>query len=239
MIESSLDLIRNSTIENLKDLNYLEHNLIPNLGLNAGSTLAYPQYLHKYTNSGLNVWQYPNQFAKYLLFLNKQDINSYLEIGTNHGGSFITTIEYLNKIHNKNINAFGIDIFGVHPNLREYEKLNQNVKILQLDSTGQRFKDEIENQIKNKIDQKFDLCLIDGYHSYDVCMKDFELVKSKSKIISIHDISDEYIGVINAWKEISKDYKDHTIIEIVDQYDYIPRYYMGFGIIKFKMNEVK
>lgn len=223
-IGSKISLIRNSTIENLQDDKYIE-DLIPKLGLHSGSNeTALPKYLHKFTGRGLNIWQYPHQFAKYLQFLSKQDINSYLEIGTNHGGCFITTIEYLNKVQDKNIQAVGVDIFGISPNIKQYEIINKSVCVHQLDSASEEFKTLIENKV-------FDLCLIDGDHSYDGCKHDYELIKNKAKIIVFHDICDNSMGVKQLWDEIIA--KNNNCVEFIEQYENISSNYMGIGVIKY------
>ena len=90
-----IDLIRESSIEDLKKIEYLE-KLIPKLGLNKEVLIEQPEIV-KENGGGLLIWQYPNQFSKYLSLLQKQEISSYLEIGCRWGGTFILTNEYLKK----------------------------------------------------------------------------------------------------------------------------------------------
>ncbi len=222
-ISESVFLIRNSSLNNLKDEKYLE-DLISKLGLNNGFNEAYPQYLRQYLGHGLNIWQYPIQFNQYLKFLHDKDINSYIELGLNRGGSFISTIEYINKVQNKSISAIGIDNVGIHPSLLEYTKLNSNLILKHLDSTSNEFKELM-------VDKTFDLCFIDGEHSYEGCKNDYELMKNKSRILVFHDICDDLIGVKQLWNEIKLEKNiNTTLIEFIDQY-HLNRKYMGIGVI--------
>ena len=74
-----VELIRDSSIEDLKKIEYLE-KLIPKLGLNKEVLIEQPEIV-KENGGGLLIWQYPNQFSKNLSLLQKQEISSYIEIG--------------------------------------------------------------------------------------------------------------------------------------------------------------
>ena len=67
-------LIKESSLEDLTDANYLE-NLIVKLGFNTEILHEQPQVV-KDNGGGLLIWQYPNQFSKYLSLLCKQNISS-------------------------------------------------------------------------------------------------------------------------------------------------------------------
>lgn len=60
-------------------MNILE-SLIIKLGFNREILIEQPQIV-KDNGGGLLIWQYPNQFSKYLCLLEKQQISSYIEIG--------------------------------------------------------------------------------------------------------------------------------------------------------------
>jgi cephalosporin hydroxylase len=81
---------------NLTDFSTLQDCLLK-AGLNDEHLEEQPIELSQYfgTGYGLRIWQYPNQFVPYLLLLNnyKDKINSYLEIGSRYGGTFIFTNE--------------------------------------------------------------------------------------------------------------------------------------------------
>ena len=94
---SRINLITKSSLEDLQDENYVE-NLILKLGLNTEILNEQPQIV-KENGGGLLIWQYPNQFSKYLCLLNKLSISSYIEIGCRWGGTFVLTTEYLKKFN--------------------------------------------------------------------------------------------------------------------------------------------
>jgi hypothetical protein len=62
--------IKESNLEDLKNINYLE-NLIIRLGFNTEILREQPKIV-KDNGGGLLIWQYPNQFSKYLCLLSEQ-----------------------------------------------------------------------------------------------------------------------------------------------------------------------
>jgi hypothetical protein len=88
--------------ENLVDPSFLE-GWIPGLGLHPSSgegtdEYEWPPALHGQVGKGRQIWQYPNQFSKYLAFLSAYKISSYLEIGVAYVGTFVLTVEYLSRL---------------------------------------------------------------------------------------------------------------------------------------------
>lgn len=81
-----IKFIKESNLSDLQNNNYLE-NLIIKLGFNTEILREQPKIV-KDNGGGLLIWQYPNQFSKYLCFLREQNINSYIEIGCRWGGDF-------------------------------------------------------------------------------------------------------------------------------------------------------
>lgn len=76
----------------LVNQSFLE-GFIPSLGLHPSQGLGteeyeWPEFLSPCTGKGLQIWQYPTQFSKYLAFLSGFEIKSYLEIGVAYGGDF-------------------------------------------------------------------------------------------------------------------------------------------------------
>ena len=71
---SRIDLIENSTPEQLTDSNYLEE-LIIKLGFNTEILREQPEIVRK-NGGGLKIWQYPNQFSKLLTHLKDKEIDS-------------------------------------------------------------------------------------------------------------------------------------------------------------------
>src|SRR4029077_13792201 len=91
-----ISLIREKSTEYLSQAGNLE-TLLLELGLNDEGLNEFPASLHPFCGQGLRVWQYPGQFSKYLEQLSKLRVRSYLEIGIRHGGSFVTTVEFLDR----------------------------------------------------------------------------------------------------------------------------------------------
>ena len=88
-----IKFIQESNLEDLQNPDYLE-NLIIKLGFNTEILREQPKIVQN-NGGGLLIWQYPNQFSKYLCLLREQNINSYIEIGCRWGGTFVLTNEYL------------------------------------------------------------------------------------------------------------------------------------------------
>jgi cephalosporin hydroxylase len=82
--------------------------LLFKVGLNAENAWELPTQMIK-SNGGLKIWQYPNQFSKYITFLASLKPKSYLEIGCRWGGTFIFTREFMNKV-NKLEESVAIDL---------------------------------------------------------------------------------------------------------------------------------
>ena len=115
-LAQAISAIRSSPLDKLSDAKWLEDDLLLRLGLHANTVDEYPASLRPWCGQGLQSWQYPNQFSKYLVFLSS--IKSYLEIGCRHGGTFIITLEYLKRF-NKFDKAIAIDIVD-SPQMRKY-----------------------------------------------------------------------------------------------------------------------
>ena len=207
-----LRLIREADLEDLADPDRLEA-LLPRLGLNGEWLQQFPSSLHSYAGKGLRHWQYPNQFSKYLAKVARSNIESYLEIGVRHGGTFAITVEYLNRFHPVR-KAIGVDIRPC-PGLAEYMRMNPHVRFQVLDSQTPEFRRFVEAV------GPFDLALIDGDHSEEGCRRDFETLKHHARILVFHDIvSSPVPGVIKVWRDIKEQEKiSFDFFEYTDQYD--------------------
>ena len=106
---SYVKFIREKDEKYLRDAAMLENKLLPQLGINNERMDEFPPELYDHSGYGLLYWQYPNQFSKYLVQLSKYKIESYFEIGVRHAGTFVITVEYLQKF-NKIKKAVGVDI---------------------------------------------------------------------------------------------------------------------------------
>ena len=108
-----LDLTKVSLIQGwdkqfLNDHTYIE-NQMRQLGFNTEQLHEQPNVV-KENGGGLYIWQYPNQFSKYLCLLHEQNVHSYIEIGCRWGGTFILTTEYLKLCNGKFNKSFAVDL---------------------------------------------------------------------------------------------------------------------------------
>jgi hypothetical protein len=231
-ISNLVDKIRGKDISYLSIAENLEHELLPELGLNDEYIHEFPESLHKHCGHGLRSWQYPNQFSKYLIHLSKLNIESYLEIGVRHGGTFIITVEYLNRF--KPIKrALGIDI-ETCPLILEYRKeLNPNADFWQIDSTSDKFASFC------RYCDNIDLVLIDGDHFIDCVNCDYENINGFAKNIALHDISNEAcMGVKEVWDRLKEEKHRYKITEFIEQYPEMSKenhFFFGMGLLENKV----
>jgi hypothetical protein len=207
-----VQLIREASLEELSEPSYLEADLLPKLGPHGGLTPDLPASLHRHTGQGLRYCQYPNQFSKYLVALSNHRIESYLEIGVRHGGTFVITVEYLSRFHPLK-EAVAVDIVRI-PGLRPYRKMRPGVTLMRADSQGEAFQTFVRDH------DPFDLVLIDGDHSEEACRRDFETVRDRARIVVFHDIVPPTVpGVVHVWREVMATYADrYDFLEFTDQY---------------------
>jgi hypothetical protein len=221
---SRIHLIHNSNLQELQDQSYLE-NLIIKLGFNTEILREQPLVV-KENGGGLLIWQYPNQFSKYLCLLQKQNISSYIEIGCRWGGTFVLTNEYLKRFNNIN-KSVAIDI--IDSPVTEYCNLNTETQFLKLDSKSEEFKNYIQNNY-------FDIIFIDGDHDYEGVKNDYEVSKNNGRIFVFHDIvNDVCPGVVNFWNELkTNESGKFDFFEFIDQYDDVwndtHQKFLGIGV---------
>lgn len=227
---SMIDKIRNAPESTLKDPIKLETELLPQLGLNNEVICEFPEGLHPFCGKGLFHWQYPNQFSKYLVHLSQYKIESYIEIGVRHGGTFIITLEYLSRFNGIK-KALGVDLAD-NVSLPIYrDEYRKEVEFWQSDSHHLRFKKFIREKSGG-----YNLALIDGEHTYWGCRKDFELLKDYANILVFHDISNSAVPEVrDFWVELKHNCSDEfNFYEFTDQYQSIVdkgSYYLGIGVM--------
>lgn len=221
-----IDLERVTLIRD-QDSDYLSNpanveSLMLSLGLNDEGLEEFPESLHPYCGQGLRIWQYPVQFSKYLVDLSKLNITSYLELGVRHGGTFVTTVEYLQNF-NPIEYAVGVDIIPC-PSLLEYHKMNPNAEFAQINTQSDQFQQMLDRYVK------FDLVLIDSFHEEVQCRQEFFSIREKANIIGFHDIANvNYPGVKKVWEEV-KNMGEYDCSEYTDRYEEIESSYMGIGV---------
>jgi hypothetical protein len=192
----------------------------------------FPTELHAYCGKGLGLWQYPNQFAKYIDFIRTYPIKTYVEIGVAAGGTFIFTHEFLRK-RNTEIKSYAVDIADIGKTVDCSKTPFDGILhkyIMERDEC--EFVHGTSYDLKQKYpSMEIYLLLIDGDHTYQGVKDDFDTLSGMSKIIVFHDIvSSVCPGVQQFWDEIKDKYQGR-VYEFTDQYDTVSGSYLGIGIL--------
>jgi len=193
-------------------------------GLSNCSNNSYPQRLQPFLGKGLGIWQYPAQFAPYLMAVREIRPASYLEIGIRFGGTFAFTAEYL-RLFGRLERAAGVDLLD-SPFARGYAASTPSVRLVVGDSHDERTIGK----------EGFDLVLLDGDHYQAGLEKDFELYSPGCKAVAVHDICDQGFdnGAIEFWKRLKAERAgEFGFKEFVSQYPEITAFSGGktlFGI---------
>lgn len=227
-LQDLVDRIRNESLEHLRDPAYLEYRLLPELGLNDRHMHQYPSHLHPHCGTGMDSWQYPNQFSKYLHFLSDKKISSYAEIGCHKGGTFIITVEYLSRF-TPITRALAVDNWP-RDTMEQYKKLRPEIQYLTTSSQSNEFRDAY-------LSYPWDLVLIDGDHSYKGALDDYNIVRDRAGYIAFHDISNSLCpGTQQIWADMKQQYLPNQLHTWTDQYDEVllrmRGSIMGIGLIK-------
>ena len=136
----NIQFIRDSDANDLKNSQYVE-KLMLKLGLNSEILDEQPLIVHENTG-GLKIWQYPNQFSKYITFLGTFDIKSYIEIGCRWGGTFILTVEYLKRFNNIE-EAVAVDLLDYTP-VKKYCDGDETLRYMKINSQSNEFSNFIK-----------------------------------------------------------------------------------------------
>jgi len=173
----ALDRLFSSSLSELRDIGYVEQ-MIGQIGLARDRRGIYGNDV-KYMNPvARGLWQIPRQLAEFAVFLSQFKINSLIEIGTYTGYTFTFLAAYLTRF-NPGLDAVTVDVTNHKPVSNLWEgRLNARFHL---------------GQSADFSNQAFDLCLIDGDHSFNSVSGDFDQVGKKSKICCFHDINDEIV----------------------------------------------
>jgi len=194
--------------------------LVIDMGLNDEGIREFPQHLHAHFG-GLRVWQYPVQFGPYLHHLARLGVRSYLEVGVRHGGSFVATVEYLQRWSTIAL-AVAVDIIPA-PALAAYAEDNPNVRLAWLDSRSESFRSLLSAQ------GTFDLVFVDSHHEEEQCRAEVTLLARHARMIALHDITNVGCpGVGRVWRELS-DSPAWSCLEFTSQYPGMGPF-MGIGL---------
>lgn len=182
------------------------------------------------------VIQSVEEMSDLVYFLNGRDINNFMEIGTNQGGTFKILSELF-----PNANKISLDLpyyaFASSANDFDVEIRNdalskyKNVYLIEGDSHSL----ESQNKIKNIINNvgKLDFLFIDGDHSYEGVKMDYlmySIFVKTNGLITFHDIKDTALGrsvnclVFKLWEELKGDK-----IEFKDDI-----YHFGIGVLRYE-----
>jgi hypothetical protein len=197
--------ILNSSSEQLQDFDYLYSLLSP--------------YIYEESKWS---WQKLEEIVPFLLYVSHLNIKSYIEIGLKRGGTFSIITAYLHRVCQLDI-ACGIDIVWQRKHGEEFKNRLQKlmpVTIGFLHGTS-------ENYV---FKPKFDLCLIDGDHTYDWAKKDWMNIGRYCKYCAFHDINERKHkklqggGAKNFWAELKT-------IRRTTEFSSIPADRFGIGLI--------
>ena len=226
-IQAVVNLIRSASIRQLASPSWLEHELLPELGLSDVNRNWYPPFLQPFCGKGVQSFQQPNQFSRYLCHLSRYKISSYLEIGVWQGGTFIITLEYLSRFNDIRC-ALAIDT-NIQLLMRQYALMNDRVLLHEGDS-------KTPEALAMVARDWWDLALVDGDHSEEGCFADYRAVRNAAGMIALHDIhSDVCPAVTSVWKRLSDIYPRQCLYEFTEQYFDVFRQtgsrQMGLGLI--------
>lgn len=217
---AKIQRIRDQKPESLRDPDALA-SLILELGLNDDGLDDFPEFLRPYCGNGLRIWQYPHEFSRYLAHVLRLGVRSYIELGTRHGGTFVTTVECIARCCNLEF-ALGIDIMPC-PSMAEYTVINPKAEFFQVNTQSEKFARVIEER------GPFDAAFIDANHDEEECRHELEVLKNHCNMVAFHDIANtEFPAVGQVWHDV-KQLGEYRCYEYISDYaePHIP---MGIGL---------
>lgn len=222
-----VDVVRRAHLDELRDPQRLER-LLPTLGIIDEQPWVFPPELRDGLGRGLHFWQYPNQLAPYLSLFSEIPVRRYLELGVQHGGTFVLSTEYFDRFHGME-KAIAVDIFRVRSG-PAYRRMQPRASFVTVDSGEPRFARMLERE------GPFDLVLIDGDHSREAVRRDWETVRPHASVIAFHDIVDSMSpGVAEVWADVRREHADaYEFHEFTQQYPEVQhreqRTFLGIGV---------
>ncbi len=155
--------------------------------------------LHSNYGNG-SIKQNINEIIEFILWCVDKNIKSYAEIGVFAGWTCYLMNNMLKKMNKEFQKTYAIDIGTkmTFRGLREYQQHN-DLTYLNAYST-------------DVPDLNVDLCFIDGDHSYEGVLSDYNHFKNSSKIIAFHDINRKDFGVGKLFNEIKNNHTNHLMI---------------------------
>jgi hypothetical protein len=228
-VDDTIELIRDLPLKKCYDTEFLEQTFIPRLGLNNENLNEQPPELAHAFGKSLHIFQYPNQLAKYLVWMshNARETRKYMEIGCRWGGTFILTSEWLKKIGAPLECSIAVDPIRITPFIERYKESSSHaVLYINKLSTDPDFIRQF-----NVIDP--DYVFVDGDHSMRGVMFDHLLVRGNANIIGHHDISSIACPDTTLfWSYLKQGEPGFRHNEFVDQYPSVQGSFLGIGVLK-------
>jgi hypothetical protein len=240
-VSTTVEAIRRLAPQDCSNLKFLEETFIPFLGLNDEILEEQPSELSEYLGKGLHLWQYPNQLARYLLWImeNAKGIDSYMEIGCRWGGMFILTTEWLRK-HGAHIQTvIAVDPIEPSPFIEQYFGILEKEKISGVNPLKTFYLCEFSTSEKVKMlvdEMKPKFVFIDGDHQLKGALSDHMLIRDYANVIVHHDITSQACPEVARLWEILRKLERGTFDfwEFRDQYESVPGNFLGIGVMKRK-----
>lgn len=230
-VETAVENIRRVPPQKCFDVAYLEHSLIPELGLNNEELHEQPRELSAHFGKGLHLWQYPSQLASYLVWLahNAKGIRRYMEIGCRWGGTFILVNEWLKKIGAEVEFSLAIDPIEPTPFVKKY---------IEISSSPVHYIRNLSTSAEVIAYQKScnpDMVFVDGDHSMSGVMFDHLLARRTARIIVHHDVASRACPDTTLfWSYVRQAETDFESFEFTQQYESVGGSYLGIGVLKRK-----
>lgn len=196
----------------------------------------FPPSLHPYCGRGIGIWQYPNQFAAYLHAIRRYSIDVYAEIGVAAGGTYIFTSEFVSRFCGAR-RTYAVDVAGLgrfHGQTGPTPYDGTLARYLADRPTTRTFIHGDAGALRAMLQrrqERVDLLLIDGDHSYHGVRGDFETLAGLASIVVLHDIANRAVpGVARFWGEL-KASPTYRSSEFVAQYPGVDGPYLGIGML--------
>ena len=178
---------------------------------------AFNQYMGRKEDPG--VWQHPYELASFMHLCLRLGVESIVEVGSFFGFTSVLLSEFL----------------FTYGSLKRYTTVDLHDRI------GEAIEHKLFGKLQylpnadsSHIRDEYDLCLIDGDHTYDAARTDYYRLVDRCKYAAFHDIRDHFCavedvtkkgGVPTLWKQLKK---TRPAVEII-RTDSEP--YMGIGVL--------
>ncbi len=203
--------IRSAPVDDLTDPAWLAH-VIASAGLyddGDGRTLYGEWEPDKVPPKATGVWQHPDEFAAFLIWMGKRAPRRTLDIGCFHGVGTILMGAYFRRFNPESLVA-GIDVLrwqgadavAAYPGCLVY--------------TG-----DAAHMVAWGLVPKagYDLVFVDADHSYDGAKADWFKARENARFVAFHDVNDDFVantpgyggGVPRLWREIKAEHPGKTV----------------------------